>query len=302
MAKILVTGAGGMLGGAIVDELREHGHEVAGLDRRKGEADIAWHVGDMTDRALVDAAAAGQDAIIHVAALPNIWSGTGEELIRINVVGTWQVLDAAEQAGVRRVVICSSDSVVGYTVREGAMLPPLYLPVDESHPRRATDPYGLSKVLNEDTGRSFALRGKIEVVSLRPVFVAYEVMYGELRARAADPDNYTPRMAGGPSGAGGGMAWHYVEPRDAARAFRLALNAKVDGFEEFFLSASNTLAPEPTLERLERILGYLPEVRNPELYENNPYAPLYDLTKAREQLGFEAEIDLRTVLDLDKDD
>lgn len=299
MARILVTGAGGMLGTAVVAELQRHGHEVAGLDRRKGDAEIAWHVGDMTDRTLVDAAVAGQHAVLHVAALPNIWSGSGEELIRVNVVGTWQVLDAAEQAGVKRVVICSSDSVVGYTVREGAMLPPLYLPVDEDHPRRATDPYGLSKVLNEDTGRSFALRGKLEVVALRPVFVAYEVMYGELRARAADPGNYRPRMAGGPSGAGGGMAWHYIEPRDAARAFRLALDVKVDGYDEFFLSAGNTLAPEPTLDRLKRILGYLPVIRKPEVYEKNPYAPLYDLSKARDILGFEAEIDLRPSLDLD---
>ena len=292
--KVLVTGAGGLLGRAIVDELAGR-CRVSGLDLKRTDAAIDWHVADMTDPGPVAQAVRGQDAVIHVAALPNIWSGSGDAIMRVNVVGAWNVLAAAEAAGVRRVVLCSSDSVVGFTVREGAMLPPLYLPVDEEHPTRPTDPYGLSKLLNEEQGRSFALRGRLEIVVLRPVFVAYPEMRGEIAARARDPDAYRGPMAGGPSAAGGGPCWHHVDPRDAARAFRLALEMEGVSFERFFVSAGTTLFPGPTLERLREVLGYLPEVRRPEVYERNPFAPLYDLSRSRDVLGFEAVHDAPAV-------
>jgi nucleoside-diphosphate-sugar epimerase len=292
--NVLVTGAGGLLGQSIVREM-EGRCRVTGFDLKQGSAPIDWRVGNLTDPAAVAEAVKGQDAIIQVAAIPNIWSGTGETTMKVNVVGLYLLLAAAEEAGVKRVVICSSDSVVGFTVREGALRPPEYLPVDINHSLNATDPYGLSKLLGEDMGRSFALRGKMEVIVLRPVFVAYPEMYGEIRARSQSPDTYSGTPAGGPSSAGGGPCWHHVDPRDAARAFRLALEMKYTGFDRFFVSANVTLSPEPTLERLARVLGKLPEVRRPEIYEENPFAPLYDLTRSREVLGFDAQYDARAV-------
>ncbi len=261
--KVLVTGAAGLLGRAIVDELRTD-HDLTGFDRRAGSAPIRWRVGDLCDRAAVAEAVRGQDAIVHVAAVPNIWSAPSEEIMRVNVLGVFALLEAAETAGVRRVVLCSSDSVVGFTVREGALQPPLHLPIDLDHPLRPTDAYALSKMLGEEIGRSFALRGKLEVVALRPVFIAFPEMYGEIRARAKSPSTYrgTP--------AGGGPCWHHVDPRDVAVAFRRALELRDVRFERFFVSAEVTLAPEPTLERLERVLGRLPEVRDPDLWRDNP--------------------------------
>lgn len=292
--NVLVTGAGGLLGQAIVREMQGRCN-LRGFDLRRSDAPVDWREGDLTDPAAVAEAVRGQDAILQIAAIPNIWSGTGEKTMQVNVVGLYLLLSAAEQAGVRRVVVCSSDSVVGYTVREGAMLPPRYLPVDLQHPLQPTDPYALSKLLGEEMARSFANRGKMEVIVLRPVFVAYPEMYGEIRARAKSPDTYRGTPAGGPSSAGGGPCWHYVDPRDAARAFRLALEMRYSGFARFFVSANNTLAPEPTLERFERLTGRKPEVRRPELYAQNPFAPLYDLSPSREILGFEAQHDLRAM-------
>jgi nucleoside-diphosphate-sugar epimerase len=292
--NVLVTGAGGLLGRSIVQEMKDH-CRVTGFDLKQGSAPIDWCVGNLTNPAAVAEAVKGQDAIIQVAAIPNIWSGSGETTMKVNVVGLYLLLAAAEEAGVKRVVICSSDSVVGFTVREGALRPPQYLPVDLAHPLNATDPYALSKLLGEETGRSFAARGKMEVIVLRPVFVAYPEMYGEIRARSLSPDTYRGTPAGGPSSAGGGPCWHHVDPRDVARAFRLALEMKYTGFDRFFVSANVTLSPEPTLERLARVLGSLPEVRHPAVYEANPFAPLYDLTRSREVLGFDAQYDARAV-------
>jgi len=233
--------------------------------------------------------------VLHLAAMANIWAGDGETIMSINTLGTWQILDAAEKAGVKRVVLCSSDAVIGFTVAEGRMLPPLYLPVDDQHPLRPTDPYALSKQLCEATGQSFAHRGRLEVLALRPVFVVYPEMYGEIRARAGDPERYRGPAVGGPTPAGGGVAWHYLDPRDAARGFICALITPYRGFESFFLSAATTLAPEPTLDWVKRRTGTLPRIRDEHLYEREPYAPLYDLAATRERLGFVPEFDLREI-------
>ncbi len=53
---------------------------------------------------------------MHAAAIPNIWSGNGEKIMQVNVLGVYLLLAAAEEAGVKRVVLCSSDSTVGFTV------------------------------------------------------------------------------------------------------------------------------------------------------------------------------------------
>ncbi len=283
--NVLVTGAGGLLGRYVMAELRGRA-ALAGLDLKAG--DDAVIQGDITDYGTVAQAVAGRDAVVHVAALANIWAGSAPEIMRVNTMGTWNVLQAAAEAGVRRVVLCSSDSVVGFTVASGAMLPPLYLPIDEAHPRRPTDPYALAKKLGEEAGRSFAERGALEVVVLRPVFVLYPEMEGEVIARAKDPAGYRGPAAGGPNAAGGGPVWHQVDPRDAARAFRLALELGRVDYEVFFVSGPRILAPEPTLDRLRAHLGHLPELRKPEVYAENPQAPLYDLEHAREVLGFEA--------------
>jgi nucleoside-diphosphate-sugar epimerase len=292
--RVLVTGAAGLLGRSVIEELRRH-YQVRAFDLKRGAPDVEWHIGDLTDAVAVAAAVRDMDAIVHVGAIPNIWSGGGEKIMQVNVLGTYLLFAAAEQAGVKRVAICSSDSTVGFTVREGSLRPPEYLPIDIEHPLNPTDPYGLSKVLGEEIGRSFALRGKMSVVALRPVFIAYPEMYGEIRARAASPKTYSGTPAGGPSSAGGGPCWHHVDPRDVAAAFRKALELEGVTFEKFFISAAVTLSPTPTLERLREVLGTLPPVRRPEVYRDNPFAPLFDLSLARERLGFVPQFDTRSI-------
>ncbi len=299
LGKVLVTGAGGLLGGYVVRELAGRA-TTAGLDLAEPVKDLgvaSFTRGSIEDPAAVTRAMQGQDMVVHIAARPNIWAGTGHEIIHTNVTGTWNVLEAAEKAGVRRVVVTSSDSVVGYTVAEGAMLPPDYLPVDVEHPLRPTEPYGVSKKLCEGIARAFADRGRLEVVVLRPVYVLYPEFECEVVARAADPANYKGPMAGGRQPAGGGPAWNYVDPRDLARAFRLALEAPKSCFGPYFICGPTTLAPEPTIERLAaRMGGRRVPVRRPEVYAANAFAPLYDLAGARDGLGFLADHDWRSLV------
>ncbi|MGI9476094.1 MAG: NAD-dependent epimerase/dehydratase family protein [Hyphomicrobiaceae bacterium] len=297
LGTVLVTGAGGLLGSYVVRELTGKANDIVGLDIA-APADVhglsTFKTGSIEDAETVRDAVSGCDVVVHVAARPNIWSGQGHEIIHTNVTGTWNVLQCAEEAGVKRVVITSSDSVVGYTVLEGAMLPPEYLPVDRAHPLRPTDPYALSKALCERTAQAFLDRGKMEVVALRPVYVLYPEFECEVVARAADPDGYKGPAAGGRQPAGGGVMWHYVDPRDVARAFRLALEAERPGFGPYFICGPNTLAPDSTIERLaQRMNGVRVPVKSPALYDTSPFAPLYDLTEARDAFGFTAEHDRR---------
>jgi nucleoside-diphosphate-sugar epimerase len=296
--KILVTGAGGLLGQYVVRELQPH-CQVSGLDLLPCAEAIEHTVGSIEDFATVATACEGRDAVVHVAARPNIWSGSGSEIVQTNVVGTWNVLEAAERAGVKRVIITSSDSVLGFTVLQGAMIPPDYLPVDADHPLKPTDPYALSKLLGERMGQSFVQRGALEVIALRPVYVLYPEFECEVIARAADPEGYVGPAAGGRQPAGGGVMWQYVDPRDLARAYRLALEAPFDGFAAYVICAGSSLAPDPTVDRLNAYTGGSVEVRQPDVYTSNPFAPIYDLAPAREGLGFVAEHDTRRRLGLD---
>ncbi|WP_108610760.1 NAD(P)-dependent oxidoreductase [Aminobacter sp. MSH1] len=290
--KVLLTGAGGLLGSFVAREFAA-GYDVTGLDLKGGNGPGAFIAADMTDFDAVDQAVKGMDVVVHVAALANIWAGTPDRIFSVNVSGTYNVLEAAERNGIRRVVICSSDSVHGFTVRNAHMQNPQYLPIDENHPLAPTDAYALSKQVGEAIAESYARRGKLEIVIVRPVFVLFENIYSEVAARCADPKNYKGGMAGGPNPAGGGPAWNYVDPRDLARAFRLAVELQDVTFERFLICGPNTVAPEPTLDRIREFLGYLPEVRNAAQYDREPFAPLYDLSHARDRLGYIPQHDLR---------
>lgn len=112
--KVLVTGGGGFLGGAIVRRLIERGDKVRTFQRGSYPAleqlAVECGRGDLAEPEEVDAAVAGCDMVFHVAAKAGVW-GPREEYYRANVVGTRNVLDACRRLGVGRLVYTSSPSV-----------------------------------------------------------------------------------------------------------------------------------------------------------------------------------------------
>jgi nucleoside-diphosphate-sugar epimerase len=295
--KVLVTGAGGLMGDYVIKELRGH-FQLSGLDILPDKNDLPHIQDSILNLDSVRAACEGMDAVVQIAAIPNIWSGSGSDIIHTNVTGTWNVLKAAQEAGVKRVILTSSDSVIGYTVLSGAMIPPSYLPIDHKHPRRPTDPYALSKKLCEEMAKSFVDDGAFEVVVMRPVFVLYPEFEEEIRARAADPQGYKGPVSSVAKPPGGGAMWHYVDPRDLATAYKQALILDKPGFGPYFICGPTILAPDETLKTLRHKTGVDIEVKDESIYENKPYAPLYDLTHAEYNLDFRAIHDLRKQYDL----
>lgn len=291
MKRVVVTGAAGLLGTYVVQAIEAEA-EVVGLDVRSVAYDCEFITASILDLETLESAFAGADSVLHIAAAANIGAGTPQRIVELNVQGSFNVLEAAFRSGVRRVVLCSSDSVMGNTVWPEHFWCPDMLPVPEDHELRPTDPYALSKMLAEQVGHAYARRG-LEVLALRPVFVLFPSMLGEVYARHIAPADYRGPCAGGHVAAGGGLCWHHIDPRDVAEAFRLALDAPWHGFESFWLAAPSTLHPQPTLTRVEQWFGRLPDGIDLALYEQRPFAPMFDTRRAEQRLGWRAVHDHR---------
>ncbi len=117
--KVLVTGATGFIGGNVARALLRHGYEVRVLlrpeSRRDGIAglDVEPALGDLTDRPSLDRAVAGCDALVHAAAIYALWTPDPAPVYAANVDGVRNILSAAHQAGVQRIVFTSSESTIG---------------------------------------------------------------------------------------------------------------------------------------------------------------------------------------------
>ncbi len=118
---ILVSGATGFVGAAVVRRLLGYGHEVRALvrgtsDRRNlKDLDVRCIIGDLTDRRSLDRAAAGCSALFHVAADYRLWVPDPRRMYRANVSGTINILRAAADAGVDSMVYTSSVGTLGLT-------------------------------------------------------------------------------------------------------------------------------------------------------------------------------------------
>jgi len=170
--KILVTGATGLVGGNLARMLvQERGEQVKVLVRAGAntvaldDLDIEQVQGDLTDPASLALAMQGCDRVYHSAALVSMWNGHLEQMRRVNAGGTVNVLQAAMDAGVQRVVHVSTNGVIGMGTREA--------PADETAP---FDPaaygtaYSVTKREAHDAALDFAARG-LDVVIGCPTYM-----------------------------------------------------------------------------------------------------------------------------------
>ena len=164
--RALVTGGCGFIGGALVDALIGHGHEVAVLDdlstgSREGLHPAARLIeGSITDADAVRAAIGGAEAVFHVAALARVQRSLDDPVKthEVNATGALQVFEAARREGVGRVVHSSSSSVYGDQAE------PL---MREDMALRPKSPYGLQKLIAEQYAEQYARLFGLSVVSLR---------------------------------------------------------------------------------------------------------------------------------------
>ena len=303
--RVVVTGGSGLLGRFVVDGLRGV-CAVSVLDIVTPQQDVPYFEADILDLDAVRAALTGQEAVIHLAGIDDGNASHDRDYFETNVQGAWNLFHAAEEAGLRRLVVASSIAALGI----GYDRMPDYLPVDEAHPLRNTGTYGHSKEAIETAARHFVRRGRLDIVCLRPTLIVRPEREAAILAQLAlpDPDRDPPEGAvsadGGANGGAQGTAPYgalsatrsYVRSQDAARCFRMALDHDGAGFEVFNVSAVDSIGRLETLERLTAVYGRLPEVRDSTHYARDPFASVLDIRKTRDRLGWEPEGDWTSIV------
>lgn len=277
---VVLTGGSGRLGRYVAARLKGL-CALTVLDRQAPDDGNLFLDADITDGDALTEAFRGQEAVLHLAAIPNPRTAGPAETFRVNTQGTWCVFEAAEAAGVKRVVLCSSDATTGLHYNPPGW-GPLYLPMNEDHPLRPSEAYGLSKLVAEDIARAFQARGTLEITVIRPTHIVFPPEYPELQERGADVQNY--------------HLWSYVDPADVAEGFARALVPEKAPFGPYFISAADTLSTTPTLDLVVERYGAMPEIRRPHLYDDHPTATVWDISRARDDLGVEPQSDWRKMV------
>lgn len=242
--NILVTGGLGKVGRSVVAELTDArpgktAHQVTVLDRAAGpeRGPVKYLLGDIQDLGQVMEAMIGIDAVIHLAAIHNPNIATAPLVYQTNVIGTFNVHHAAHRLGCKRVVSASSNAVVGWSYSD--RFEPDYLPIDEEHPLRPEDIYGLTKEIGETIAHSYARKG-VGTVILRPSGVVTPEELSELKKTAGrKPLSF--------------QAYSYVDARDLAVAFRLAVEKPLANGTTLFVVADDSNVAEPLCELLPRL-------------------------------------------------
>jgi nucleoside-diphosphate-sugar epimerase len=274
MAAIAVTGANGKTGRATVAELLAHGYQVIALDRagRAGAqgdlADLGASLlrADLTDHGQTLEALRGADAVVHLANIPAPELFTPAHTFTANTAMNSNVFLAAEQLGLRRVVWASSETTLGLPFDT----PPRYAPVDEAHFPFPTSTYALSKVVGETLAEQISGWAGIPFAGLRLSNVHTPEEYARFPGYWADPRARKWNL------------WGYVDVRDAAAAFRLALEAPLTGSTNFIIAAADTVMDTPSADLLAEVYPDVPVTR-----EVSGHETLLSIDRAREVLGYQ---------------
>jgi UDP-glucose 4-epimerase len=276
--KTLVTGSAGFIGTHVSRALLDEGFEVTGYDQRESSVpEIKTVVGDLLDAETLTDAVRGQDVVVHIGAIGDVYlAATNPELAAaVNVTGSTNIALAAEAAGAR-VVYASTWEVYG---------DPVYEPVDEKHPCEPDHPYNITKLGGErmllacDRLRGvpvLALRmGTAYGLGMRPNSV-FEIFIEKAR-------NGEPITIQGD----GSQGRQFTHVRDIARAFVAAAKSEVRGMP------LNVVSPE--MISIKQLADMVTERFPTEVTYGQPrpgdVAPSYvSAARIEEVLGWKAEV------------
>ena len=249
MTRVLVTGANGFVGAALVRELKISGSDVVGLVRRPCDlgAGIETRV---IDDLFEDCARAeffdGVDAVVHLAARVHRMGDDGEDrldsYLRDNTETTRRLAEAAAGAGVRRLIFLSSVKANG----EEASRP--YTEADTPAPE---DPYGISKWRAEQALADIAAATELEIVNLRPPLVYGPGVRANFGALVRISDTGLPLPLGGLDG----NARSLIYLGNLTAAIRLALEHPSAGGRTYLVRDGEDLSTAELVRRLRRAFG-----------------------------------------------
>jgi uronate dehydrogenase len=245
---VLVTGGAGAIGRIVCGHLASRGHRVRSLDRAPSPTAQESVTGNISDAATVDAALAGIDTVVHLAAYPDD-ADFMTVLLESNIVGVYRVMDGAVRAKVRRVVAASSIQVVNGLWRR--VEPPVKL----VHGTASTNHYGVTKVFAEEMLRMYATVHGLSTVAVRiGWFPRNQRDVARVRASGRGQDMYLSHV-------------------DAARFFACAVESPAPAGGEcavIFATSRAIHGGGADLSDAERVIGYVPSQAWPEGIEDVP--------------------------------
>ncbi len=246
---ILITGSAGRIGQAVVAELKARQYRLRGFDRvaTPGLADFV--VGDIADAKVVRESAVGVEMIIHLAATPDD-ADFMTELLPNNIIGLYNIMEAARLGGARRMILASSGQVNWWQR------------MAEQWPVRVEDPpspkywYAAAKVFAESIGRGYAETHGLSVIAVRLGFCP------------RSPEHFREVV---------NSEWAqdvYLSPGDAGRFFACAVEATDVRFAVLFAASKHKHAIHLDLEPTRRVVGFEPQDTWPEGIEETMLAGL----------------------------
>ncbi|MBK8781529.1 MAG: SDR family NAD(P)-dependent oxidoreductase [Anaerolineales bacterium] len=262
--KVLVTGAGGFIASHLVERLASEGAQVRAFVRYNSRNDVGMlkqissdvfsqlevmH-GDLRDVEAVRNAVKGVDTVFHLGALIAIpYSYVNpREVFDVNVMGTMNVMMAARDFGVRRVVHTSTSEVYGTAQ---------YVPIDEAHPLQGQSPYSASKIGADKIAESFYRSFEVPVVTLRPFNT-----YGPRQStRAVIPTIITQVLTSDEVKLGSlDPSRDFTFVVDTANGFLRVAEAEHVSGEEINLGNDNTIRIGDLVEKICGIIGKNPKI------------------------------------------
>ncbi|MEV4765225.1 NAD(P)-dependent oxidoreductase [Micromonospora chokoriensis] len=279
--RVVVTGATGKLGRAVVTHLRAVGVDVLAVDRAGGrdprDVDGEFLLVDLTDYGQVveaftggaDEHAGGVDAVVHLAAVPAPGLMSNATTFANNSAATYNVFAAARAAGIRRVVWASSETVLGLPFDT----PPPYAPVDEEYAPRPESTYSLNKALEEEMARHFCRWDpELVMVGLRFSNVMDVEDYAPFPSFDADPSLRRWNL------------WGYIDARDGAQAVERALAHDQPGADVFVIANADTVMSRSSASLMAEVYPGV-EIRK----DLGEHETLLSIDKARRVLGYEPQ-------------
>ncbi|MFW6382412.1 MAG: NAD-dependent epimerase/dehydratase family protein [Haloferacaceae archaeon] len=298
-STVVVTGALGGVGQWVVDRLAGD-YDVVGLDQRPpprgGPDGASFFEVDLTDQGETTELVTGADpdAVVHLAAIPDPTSHAESRVFTNNTESAYNVLDAAGRAGAD-IVWTSSESIYGFPFAD-EVLKPEYVPVDEEHPLRPADAYGVSKEVGEAVARTIARKHGVSVVSIRPSWVQYPGEYlTEQNRESLDVAELAARSTDDPPDGGIGNFWSYIDVRDLASMIAAALDARVDGHEAYLCHAAENYLGADTADLFDALFDEAPPC------DTDGDASAFTTGKAERDLGWKPEHTWREAADADVD-
>jgi UDP-glucose 4-epimerase len=270
--RLAVTGSNGKLGAVVEHHLRNAGHEVTALDRvgprRPGFTQI-----DLTDSGSVFDALSSiderhrrLDGVVHLGAIPAPGIETDVATFRNNLLASFNVIHGARKAGISRIVLASSETVLGLPFE----MDPPYAPVDEEYDTRPESVYSLGKHLEEELARKVVRwDAALSITALRFSNVMTPDDYPGFAQFQREPARRKWNL------------WGYIDARDAAQAISLALDAGAPGFDRFIIAAADTVMERSSASLMAEFYPEV-EVRR----ELGEHETLLGIDHARNVLGY----------------